>query len=97
MNNVANIEQDIKELHNLEQKGKKIQWKVDGVVTEEFKKHSKLLVELKKSFKAKYGEKALVTFVMYTTLKTRLQNVPNCLNKSNFKLQNSKGNGYGNL
>jgi hypothetical protein len=97
MDNLSNIEQDIKELHNLEQKYKKVEWKVNGVVTEEFKKYSELLVELKKSFQAKHGKRALVTFVIYNTLKTRLQNVPKGLNKSTFKLQNSKGNGYGNL
>ena len=93
----STIEEDIKELHKLEQKGKNIVWKINGEINPEFRNHSNALVELKKTFQSKWGDKCLTTFVIYTTLKTRLQNVPNNLNKSTFKLQNSKGNGYGNL
>jgi len=92
------IEQDIKKLHKLEQEGKKITWKVDGKVTEEFKQHSLKLVELKKDFQSKYGRQALVTFAMYSTLEKRLKYVPKGSPKhSPTRLQNSKGNGYGNM
>ena len=93
----STIEEDIKDLHKLEQKGKKIDWKINGEINPEFRNHSNELVESKKLFQSKWGKKSLITFVMYTTLKTRLQNVPNNFNKSTFRLQNSKGNGYGNL
>lgn len=88
------IQEDIKTLHKIV--SQKVEWKRDGVVTEEFKIYAKEQAEAKKEFQNKWGEKCLITFVMYNTLKTRLQNVPNNLNKST-KLQNSKGNGYGNM
>lgn len=97
MNEETTIEEDITKLHKVCESGKKVTWKVDGVVTNEFKEQVKREVEAKQEFKSKWGEKCLTTFVMYSTLKTRLQNVPNNLNKSTFKPQKSKGNGYGNM
>ena len=97
MNEETIIEDDIKKLHNLCAKGKKITWKVDGVITDEYKEQVRKEIKAKTDFKSKWGEKCLTTFVMYSTLKTRLQNVPNNLNKSVFKLQSSKGNGFGNI
>tara|TARA_R110002074_G_scaffold351664_1_gene522853 strand:- start:258 stop:614 length:357 start_codon:yes stop_codon:yes gene_type:complete len=93
MNEEATIEDDIKKLHNLCAKGKKI----DGVITNEYREQVKKEVEAKTEFQSKWGKQCLTTFVIYSTLKTRLQNVPNNLNKSAFKLQSSKGNGFGNM
>ncbi len=97
MNEETTIEDDIKKLHNLCVKGKKINWKVDGVITDEYREQVKKEVEAKTEFQSKWGKQCLTTFVIYSTLKTRLQNVPNNLNKSTFKLQSSKGNGFGNM
>ena len=97
MNEETTIEEDIKKLHKVCETGKKTTRKVGGVITDEYKEQVKKEVEAKKEFESKWGEKCLTTFVMYSTLKTRLQNVPNSLNKSVCKLQNSKGNGHGNL
>ena len=97
MNKETTIQEDITSLHKLCAKGKKITWKVDGVITDEYREQVKKEVEAKKEFQAKWGKQCLTTFVIYSTLKTRLQNVPNNLNKSTFKLQKSKGNGYGNM
>lgn len=94
---MTTIQEDIIALHNLERLGKGIDWKIDGEINPDFISHNAELVELKKSFQSKWGKKCLTTFAIYNTLKTRLQNVPNNLNKSAFKLQNSKGNGYGNM
>lgn len=96
-NKETTIEEDIKKLHKVCEAGKKITWKVDGVITDEYREQVKKGVEAKKEFQSKWGNQCLITFVMYSTLKTRLQNVPNNLNKSICKLQNSKGNGYGDL
>jgi len=97
MNEETTIEEDIKKLHKVCEAGKKITWKVDGVITDEYREQIKKEVEAKKEFQSKWGEQRLITFAMYSTLKTRLQNVPNNLNKSICKRLNSKGNGYGNL
>ncbi len=97
MNEETTIEEDIKKLHKVCEAGKKVTFKVEGVITEEYKKQVKKEIEAKKEFQSKWGKQCLTTFVIYSTLKTRLQNVPNNLNKSICKLQNSKGNGYGNL
>jgi hypothetical protein len=40
-------------------------------------------------------QQCLTTFVIYTTLKTRLANVPNNLNKSAIKLKRNKGTKFG--
>ena len=97
MNDETTIQDDIKSLHNLCAKGAKITWKIDGVITNEYRDQVKKEVEAKKEFQSKWGKQCLTTFAIYSTLKTRLQNVPNNLNKSTFKLQSSKGNGYGNM
>jgi len=88
---MTTIQEDITILHKICAKGKKMTFKVDGVITNEFIEHSKKEAEAKKEFQSKYGKECLTTFVIYSTLKTRLQNVPNNLNKS-FKLKKSKGN-----
>lgn len=98
MSNETTIAEDIKELHNSEKEGSKLTWKIDGVITEEFKNHSKKHLELRKSFQSKWGKDCLVTFNMYKTLKKRLEFVPKGNAKlSTTRLQNSKGNKFGNL
>ena len=93
--NNTTIEAAIKELHKADVKVGKIAWKIEGEINPEFRAASNELVELKISFKEKYGEQCLTTFVIYKTLKTRLANVPACLNRSTFKLKNSKGSNFG--
>lgn len=98
MDKETTIEEDIKELHNSDRQGAKITWKVDGVITDEFKDHSKQDVELRKKFQSKWGKQCLITFNMYSTLQKRLQYVPTGNAKlSSTRLQKSKGNGYGNM
>ena len=87
------IEQDIRDLHKLEEQGKGIPWKIDGVVNPEFRSHAKMMAKAYGDFGEKHGGHCLRCFRIYSTLKTRLQNVPKNLNKSTFKLRNSKGEG----
>ena len=94
-NETTTIENDIKTLHKI--CSQKVEWKINGEITDEYRKFVKEQTAAKIEFQSKWGKQCLTTFVIYTTLKTRLQNVPNNLNKSTFKLQNSKGNGFGNM
>lgn len=91
------LQKDIKALHEVCEKVKKITYKVDGVMTQEFKNWTTEQTEAKQKFVEKYGMKMLEEFNMYSTLKNRLLHTGNYKNKSNFRLQNSKGYGYGNL
>ena len=98
MNEETTIEEDIKELHNSDKEGANIPWKVNGIITDEYRNHSNKDVELRKNFESKWGRNCLVTFNMYSTLKKRLEYVPTGNAKlSRTRLQKSKGNGYGNL
>jgi hypothetical protein len=95
MNKETTIEDDIKELHNIEAKGKNIDWKIDGEINPEYRVWNTKVVAAKTEFMNKWGKQCLTTFVIYTTLKTRLANVPNNLNKSAIKLKRNKGTKFG--
>ena len=74
---------DIKSLHELSDKVRKTTFKVDGVITDEYREVASNYAEGAKKFLATHGSARMSTFTQYTTLKKRLQHVIGITNLSN--------------
>lgn len=91
---IVELEKDAKELFEATKAVSNTKWKIDGVITDEFKKADAIEFPLRKAFLEKYGIEKLVTFNLYRTWKNIKKHVVDgkCMPTGNKGLNNK---GYG--